>query len=115
MWFGITYLGEDDVAGEEQVIVSVWDGDRPLRVGGQARSVADIVCALREAGGTSTAMPRCDACGAAFDVPDLDADSREAARGTCSHTSTTSRNGGGRNPIPTKRSTSFPSAGVSPW
>lgn len=79
MWFGITYLTKDDGVDDEQVIVSIWDHDRPLRVGGRARAVADIVCALREAGGQSTAMPRCDGCGAKFDVPDLDAETREAA------------------------------------
>jgi hypothetical protein len=74
MWFGITYLDES-----EQVIVSIWDPDRPLRVGGAARAVGDIVCALRQAGGTTTVMPRCDGCGAEFeDVPDLDAEARAA-------------------------------------
>ena len=79
MWFGITYLHEDDQAEGGSVIASIWDEHRPLRVGGAARSVADIVCALREAGGAATAMPRCDACGLAFDVPDLDAAAREAS------------------------------------
>ena len=74
MWFGITYLDESD-----QVIVSIWDGDRPLRVSGPARAVGDIVCALRQAGGTTTALPRCDGCGEGFDVPDFDADERAAA------------------------------------
>lgn len=78
MWFGITYL-DDDEDDDPQVIVSIWDGERPLRVGGAARSVADIVCALREAGGVTTTLPRCDGCGHEFDVPDLDADQREAA------------------------------------
>ena len=79
MWFGITYLTKDDTGDEEQVLVSIWDHERPLRVAGSARSVADIVCALREAGGSTTAMPRCDACGHELDVPDLDADERSAA------------------------------------
>ena len=78
MWFAITYLTKDDTEGEEQVIVSVWDHARPLRVAGSARSVADMVCALRQAGGTKTAMPRCDTCGRELDVPDLDADARVA-------------------------------------
>lgn len=73
MWFGITYLDES-----EQVIVSIWNDRRPLRVGGSARAVADIVCALRQAGGTTTALPRCDGCGEVFDVPDLDAEERAA-------------------------------------
>ena len=47
MWFGITYLTQEDTGGEEQVIVSIWDQNRPLRVEGPARSVADIVCARR--------------------------------------------------------------------
>jgi hypothetical protein len=79
MWFGIAYLTRDDTGGEEEVIVSIWDHDRPLRVGGSARSVADIVCALREAGGRTTSMPRCDACERELDVPDLDAERRAAA------------------------------------
>ena len=80
MWFGITYLTNDESDdGEEQVIVSVWAQDAPFRVGGSARSVADIVCALREAGGSTTAMPRCDACGRELDLPDLDDDERVAA------------------------------------
>ena len=79
MWFGITYLKGADGVGEEQVIVSIWDRDRPLRVAGQARSVADIICALREAGASSAATPRCDNCRAEFDVPDLDAETRAAA------------------------------------
>lgn len=80
MWLGITHLtpGDDDVA-DEQVIVSIWADDRPYRVGGPARSVADIACALRETAGRSAAMPRCDDCGAAIDVPDLDACDGEVA------------------------------------
>ena len=67
MWFGIAYLDES-----EQVIVSIWDERRPLRVGGSARAVGDIICALREAGGTTTVMPRCDGCGGVFhEVPPL--------------------------------------------
>jgi hypothetical protein len=77
MWFGITYRpGDED---DPQVIVSVWDERRPFRVGGAARSVADIVCSLRQVGGTSSALPRCDHCGTEFGVPDLDAEKREAA------------------------------------
>ena len=79
MWFGITYLTKDDTDGEGEVIVSAWAQDGPFRVSGSARSVADIICALRAAGGTRTAMPRCDACGHEFDVPDLDADEEVAA------------------------------------
>ena len=79
MWFGITYLTTEAGVDDEQVSVSVWDDHRPLRVGGPARSVADIVCALRQAGGCDTAMPRCDACGREFDVPDIDAERRAAA------------------------------------
>lgn len=79
MWFGITYLTEDeDGVDEDQVIVCAWDADRPLRVGGAARAVADIMCALREAGGTATALPRCDACGTDLGMPDLDAAERAA-------------------------------------
>jgi hypothetical protein len=78
MWFGITYLTRDDTGGEEQVIVSAWAHDGPFRVGGAARSVADIVCALREAGGTGMAMRRCDGCGHELDLPDLD-DTEDAA------------------------------------
>jgi hypothetical protein len=78
MWFGITYLTEEDGAEEPKVVVSVWADDRPLRVGGAARAVADIVCALREAGGTTTALPRCDACRRQLGVPDLDASRRAA-------------------------------------
>ena len=67
MWFGITYLDES-----EQVIVSIWGEQRPLRVGGSARAVADIICALRQAGGTTALRPRCDGCGIEFDeVPPL--------------------------------------------
>jgi len=73
MWFGITYLTDEDTGDGEQVIVSVWDGTRPFRVGGAARSVADIICALRQAAAGSTAMPRCDGCGDRLDLPDLDA------------------------------------------
>ena len=76
MWFGITYLPGDE---DHEVIVSVWDDARPLRIGGSARSVADIVCSLREAGGTQTSLPRCDRCGTGLDVPDLDAEARAAA------------------------------------
>jgi hypothetical protein len=79
MWLGITYLTSDDTGGEEQVLVSIWDHARPLRVAGSARSVADIVCALREAGGDTTTMPRCDACERELDLPDLDAQTRVAA------------------------------------
>ena len=79
MWFGITYETPEEADDEGQVIVAVWDVDRPLRVGGSARAVADIVCALRQAGGTRTALPRCDSCGHALDLPDLDSDSRAAA------------------------------------
>ena len=79
MWFGITYLTHEDTGGEEQVIVSIWDRDRPLRVGGPARAAADIVCMLREAGGTATTLPRCDACACELDVPDFDAATRGAA------------------------------------
>jgi hypothetical protein len=79
MWFGITYLTKEDTGGEEQVIVSVWASDGPYRVEGSARSVGDIVCALRQAGGSTTAMPRCDACGHELDLPDLDAGARAAA------------------------------------
>ena len=79
MWFGITYLTKDDTGDAEEVIVSIWDGTRPLRVGGPARSVADMVCALRQAGGRTTAMPRCNACGCELDLPDLDRDGRTAA------------------------------------
>jgi hypothetical protein len=79
MWFGITYLTEGETNAEEQVIVSIWDGTRPLRIGGPALSVTDIVCALREAGGGTTSMPRCEACGAQFDLPDLDSERRPAA------------------------------------
>jgi hypothetical protein len=79
MWFGITYLTRDDTGGEEQVIVSIWDHGRPLRVGGPANSVADILCALREAGGSTTSMPRCDACNHELDLPNLDAERRVTA------------------------------------
>ena len=79
MWLGITYLTRDDTGGEEQVIVSIWDHARPLRVAGSASWVADIVCALREAGGSTTTMPRCDACDRELDLPDLDAQTRVAA------------------------------------
>ena len=80
MWFGISYLTKEDGVDDEQVIVSIWDDDhRPLRVGGPAPSVADIVCVLRQVGGSDTAMPRCDACGREFDLPDLDAEQRAAA------------------------------------
>jgi hypothetical protein len=79
MWFGITYLTKDDTDDEEQVIVSIWDETRPLRVGGPGCSVADMVCALRQAGGSTTSMPRCDACGARFDLPDFDSERRAAA------------------------------------
>jgi hypothetical protein len=79
MWFGITYLTKEDGIDDEQVIVSIWDDHRPLRVGGPADCVADIVCALRHVGGSDTAMPRCDACGHEFDVPDVDAAQRATA------------------------------------
>ncbi len=79
MWFGITYLPRDDTHREEQVIVSIWDENRPFRVHGCARSVADIVCALRQTGGSTTTVPRCDACGSEFDLPGLDAEGRPAA------------------------------------
>jgi hypothetical protein len=79
MWFGITYLTKHDGIDDEQVIVSIWDDHRPLRVGGPARCVADIVCALRQAGGSATAVPRCDGCGREFDLPDLDAEQRATA------------------------------------
>lgn len=79
MWFGITYVTKEDGIDDEQVIVSIWDENRPLRVGGPARSVADIVCWLRQVGRSDTAMPRCDACGREFDLPDLDAEQRGMA------------------------------------
>ena len=78
MWFGITYLTAEDGIDDEQVIVSIWDDHRPLRISAPARSVADIVCALRQAGGSDTAMPRCDACGREFDLPDPDPERRGA-------------------------------------
>lgn len=78
MWFGIKYLDKSDGVEEEHVIVSIWDDERPLRVGGRAEQVADIVCALREVGGDTTAMPRCDACHADLGAPDLDSEMRAA-------------------------------------
>lgn len=74
MWLGLLYFKPDD-ENEPMVMLFAWETGRPrpLTFSAPAGAVAQTVRLLREVGAqASLAEPRCDACGAQFDLPPLD-------------------------------------------
>jgi len=77
MWLGLLYFTPDDADQEDGAMMKLfaWEAGRPrpLTFVAPAGAVVQTVRMLREAGaGASIAEPRCDACGAVFDLPPLD-------------------------------------------
>lgn len=83
MWFGMRHLPGSAAAGEsEQVLLMIWKPGwhRPIRIGSPAEAVGECIRFARAIGeGAAISVPRCDACGASIDLPDLDTDIEEEA------------------------------------
>ncbi len=84
MWFGMQHLVNppEEAGAGEQVLLMVWKPDwtRAITVVCPAETVGSFIRLLRAvAEGAPTVRPRCDACGATLDLPDIDAALEEEA------------------------------------
>ena len=71
MWLGLLYSPSGD---REEVILSAWaSAGRPLTIAGELDAAPDMARAMRNAdpGCEWAALPRCDACCTALDLPPL--------------------------------------------
>lgn len=76
MWFGIDFIPtaeREDGGRDDLAIVHVYQRDRLFTIGGETKSLPQILTVLRIAlYDSAVSMPRCRGCGHAIEAPDID-------------------------------------------